>query len=55
METVFSPYELAPYAAGPQTFRFSYDWLAPYISEHGRTILGLEGDALETDQGAEIP
>ena len=43
MTVIFSPYELAAYAAGPQTFRFSYGWLAPHLSSHGRTLLGLEG------------
>jgi len=43
MRVVFSPYELAPYAAGPQEFLLSYDWLCPYLSAHGRELLGLEG------------
>ena len=42
MEVIFSPYELAPYAAGPQSFRLSYDWLEPHLSAHGRVLLGLE-------------
>ena len=42
MVVTFSPYELAPYAAGPQTFRLSYDWLEPHLSAHGRALLGLE-------------
>lgn len=41
MTVVFSPYELAPYAAGPQEFRFSYDWLQPYLGPHGQALLGL--------------
>ena len=44
MTVTFSPYELAPYAAGPQTFRLSYDWLEPYLSAHGRTLLELEAE-----------
>lgn len=42
MTVAFSPYELAAYAAGPQEFHLSYDWLAPRLSEHGRMVLGLE-------------
>lgn len=41
MVVVFSPYELAPYAAGPQEFRFSYDWLHPHLGPHGLELLGL--------------
>lgn len=44
MEVIFSPYELAPYAAGPQTFRLSYEWLEPHLSAHGRVLLGLEAE-----------
>ena len=42
MVVIFSPYELASYAAGPQTFRLSYEWLEPHLSAHGRVLLGLE-------------
>lgn len=42
MVVIFSSYELAPYAAGPQIFRVSYEWLEPYLSAHGRALLGLE-------------
>lgn len=42
MRVAFSPYELAAYAAGTQEFQLSYDWLKPYLSGHGRTLLGLE-------------
>ena len=42
MTVVFSPYELAPYAAGPQEFHFPYDWLEPHLGPHGRTLLGLD-------------
>ncbi len=42
MIVTFSPYELAPYAAGSQTFRLPYAWLEPYLSAHGRALLGLE-------------
>lgn len=44
MVVIFSPYELAPYAAGPQTFRLSYRWLEPHLSIHGRALLGLESE-----------
>lgn len=44
MVVIFSAYELAPYAAGPQTFRLSYDWLEPHLSAHGRALLGLEAE-----------
>lgn len=42
MRVAFSPYELAAYAAGVQEFQLSYEWLKPYLSEHGREVLGLE-------------
>lgn len=42
MRVVFSPYELAPYAAGPQEFLLTYDWLRPYLSEHGRNLLEVQ-------------
>ena len=38
---IFSAYELASYAAGPQEFHFSYEQLASYWSESGRAVLGL--------------
>ena len=41
MNVAFSPYELAAYAAGAQTFHMSYEWLAPYLDEHGLDVLGL--------------
>ena len=41
MLIAFSPYELASYAAGTQSFRLSYEWLLPYLSEHGLTVLEL--------------
>ena len=44
MVVIFSPYELAPYAAGPQTFRLSYEWLEPHLSAHGRALLGLKSE-----------
>ena len=44
MVVIFSPYELAPYAAGLQTFRLSYNWLEPHLSAHGRALLGLEAE-----------
>lgn len=42
MDVVFSAYELAPYAAGPQEFQLSYEFLEPYLSEQGKLLLGLE-------------
>lgn len=27
---------------GAQEFHLSYDWLRPYLSQHGRELLGLE-------------
>lgn len=44
MAVIFSAYELAPYAAGPQTFRLPYEWLEPHLSAHGRVLLGLEAE-----------
>ena len=44
MVIAFSPYELASYAAGTQSFRFSYDWLLPPLSEQGRQVLELESE-----------
>ena len=44
MTAGFSPYELAAYAAGPQTFLLPYDLLSPYLSDYGRAVLGLARD-----------
>ena len=44
MNVVFSPYELAAYAAGAQEFHFSYEKLAPLLSKQGCAVLGLECD-----------
>lgn len=41
MTVAFSPYELACYAAGPQIFHLSYEWLAPHLSEQARELLDL--------------
>lgn len=41
MTVVFSPYDIAPYAAGPQIYTFSYEWMEPYLGENGRLLLGL--------------
>ena len=38
---VFSVYDIAPYAAGEQAFEISYDRLAPYLNDYGRTLLGI--------------
>ena len=45
MTVVFSPYELAPYAAGHQEFLISYDWLRPHLGPHGLELLGLGATA----------
>lgn len=42
MTVTFSPYELAPYGFGPQSFLLDYDWLMPHLSDYGRALLGLE-------------
>ena len=41
MTITFSPYELAAYAAGPQSFEISYEFLEPYLSLQGLSLLGL--------------
>lgn len=41
LTVIFSAYELAPYAAGPQEFHFPYSALDRYWSDSGRTALGL--------------
>lgn len=43
MTVAFSPYELACYAAGPQVFHLTYETLLPHLGQHGRALLGLEG------------
>ena len=40
MEVGFSSYELACYAAGPQQFQISWDFIEPYLSDYGRALLG---------------
>ena len=47
MNVVFSPYELAPYAAGAQEFHLSYEWMRPRLQERGSRILGLTSDTEE--------
>ena len=42
MTVAYSPYELAPYAAGTQEFRLGYEWMAPRLSKRGCEILELE-------------
>lgn len=42
MDVVFSAYELAPYAAGPQAFHLPYRLLQPHLSRQGAALLGLE-------------
>lgn len=41
MTVAFSPYELACYAAGPQEFHLTYNWLQAHLSEYGCELLGL--------------
>ncbi len=41
MTVSFSPYELASYAAGAQTFQVDYSLLEPLLSEEGAELLGL--------------
>lgn len=43
MRVEFSAYELAPYAAGAQSFHVSYELLREHLSEAGRTLLELDG------------
>lgn len=42
MQVEFSAYELAPYAAGAQSFHVPYVLLAGHLNETGRALLGLE-------------
>lgn len=42
MRVEFSAYELAPYAAGAQSFHVPYALLREHLSEAGRTLLGLD-------------
>ena len=42
MTIAYSPYDIAPYATGPQIYVLSREWLAPYLSEYGRSLLGVE-------------
>lgn len=44
MTVAFSPYELACYAAGPQVFHLSYDWLRPRLSSYGCEVVGLAAE-----------
>lgn len=41
MMVTFSAYEMACYAAGPQTFEIGLDFLKSYLSEDGRLLLGI--------------
>ncbi len=42
MTVAFSPFELAAYAAGAQTFTIPYESLAPHLNPRGLQVLGLE-------------
>lgn len=39
MTVGFSPYEMAAYSYGAQTFQMSYAWLEPHLGPQGRTLL----------------
>ena len=41
MTVVFGVYDIAPYAAGEQTFAVSYDLIAPYLNDYGKALIGL--------------
>lgn len=56
MTVGFSPYELASYAAGPQTFTLSNDFLEPYLSDYGKAVLDLPAEqGGGTDAGCAKP
>lgn len=38
----FSPYTIAPYTAGEQSFQVPYSLLKPYFNERGLRLLGLD-------------
>lgn len=42
MNVIYSPYELAPYAAGAQEFHVSYEWMEPRLSQRGCELLELD-------------
>ena len=42
LTVIFSAYDLASYADGPQEFHFPYSALDSYWSDSGRTVLGLD-------------
>ncbi len=39
MTVSYSPYDLAAYAAGPQIFTIPLEWLEPYLSAYGKSLL----------------
>ena len=41
MTVIFGVYDIASYAAGEQTFLITYEDLAPYLNEYGRSVLEL--------------
>ncbi len=51
MNITFSPYDIAPYAAGAQAFTLPYDWLTPHLSESGLALLELSSPSV-TDSTA---
>ena len=44
MSVGFSPYEIACYAVGPQTFTISYQTLSPWLSDTGKLALNLTAE-----------
>ena len=42
MTVVFSPYELASDAAATEIYTIPYDILAPWLSDRGTALLGLQ-------------
>lgn len=41
MTVIFGVYDIAPYAAGEQTFPISYDLIEPYLNDYGKALIGL--------------
>ena len=41
MTVIFGVYDIAAYSAGEQSFLISYTYLAPYLSDFGRSVLEL--------------
>jgi hypothetical protein len=41
MTVIFGVYDIAAYSAGEQSFLIPYTYLAPYLSDFGRSVLEL--------------